>query len=95
MVWSSASDLYTRIVQIKAKTMSTMYKTTVQVKKDNVTVVKAYCNIFRRLLVVGDSGREVDLGSMRMYAFSPVPLALASTNTKYTTTKADLANILT
>lgn len=90
------TDFYSRIAQIKAKTMATMYKTTVQVNKDTVTVVKAERDIFRRLLVVRDSGREVDLGSVLKYELSPVPLALASTNQKLnTTTKADLADILT
>ena len=55
------TDFYSRIAQITAKTMATMYKTTVQVNKDTVIVLKSERNIFRRLLVVRDSGREVDL----------------------------------
>ena len=89
-------DFYSRIPQIKAKTMATMYKTTVQVNKVTVTAVKVERDIFRRLLVVRDSGREVDLGSVLKYEFSPVPLVLASTNKKSNTiTKADLVDILT
>ena len=76
------TDFYSRIAQIKAKTMTINYKTTVQVKKENVTVVKAERDIFRRLIVVRDSGRKVDLGSNLKYELSPVPLALASTNKK-------------
>ena len=90
------TDFYSRIPQIKAKTMATMYKTTAQVNKATVTVMKAERDIFRRLLVVRDSGREVNHGSVLKDELSPVPLALASTNKKLnTTTKADLADILT
>ena len=53
--------------------MATMYKTTVQVNKDHVNVVKAERDIFRRLLDVRDSGREVDIGSILKYELSPVP----------------------
>ena len=61
------THFYSRIVQIKAKTMATMYKTAVQVNKYTVTVVKTERDIFRRLLVVRDSGREVDLESVLTY----------------------------
>ena len=46
------TDFYSRIAQIKVKTMTPMYKTTGQDKNDAVTVVKAERDIFGRLLVV-------------------------------------------
>ena len=86
---------YTKIVHIKAKTMSTMHKTTIKVNKDSVSVVKAERDIFKRLLVVSNSGQEIDLENILKHELFPVPLAPANTNKELkTTTKADLADIL-
>lgn len=89
-------EFYSRIPQVKAKTIGSMYKSTVQVKKDAVSIVKAERDIFRRLLVVRDSGRDVDLASILKHELSPVPYALASTNRKLDTpkSKSDLAKII-
>ena len=56
--------------------MVTMYKTTVQDNKDSVTVIKAEHNIFRRLLVVRASGREVELGSIIKYELCMITRAV-------------------
>lgn len=93
---NNVTDFYARIPQVKAKTLGTMYKAGVQVKNDKITVVKAERDIFRRLLVVRDSGRDVDLASVLQHELAPVPLSLVSTKGKLNpTTKADLSDLLT
>lgn len=89
------TDFYARIPQNKPKTIATMYKVVVKKSKETVTMVKAERDIFRRLLVVKDSGRDVDLATILEHELSPVPLALAGTNQQLKpTTKAELADIL-
>ena len=45
---------------------------------------------------MSNHGREIDLESILKHELAPVPLTLAGTNNKLkTTTKADLADILT
>jgi hypothetical protein len=73
-----------------------MYKVIVQKSKDAVTVIKAERDIFRRLLVVRDSGRDVDLPQefCDMSFLLSHPLALAGTDKKLqSATKSDLADI--
>lgn len=92
----STTNFFAKLPKIKSKTLGTMYKVQVKVKKDAVVVVKAERDIFRRLLVVSDGGRNVDLANILQYELSPVPLALAGMNHQlHSTNKSALAEILT
>ena len=68
-----------------------MYKVKVTVQKDKVVEVKAERDIFRRLLIASDSGRNVNLENILKHELSPVPLALAKTDhTLLSANKSDL-----
>lgn len=96
LVETSPKNLYAKIPQNKSKTLGTLYKVNVTVKKDTKVVLKTERDIFRRLLVASDSGRTVDLASMLCYELSPVPLSLAGTNRKlHSTSKSVLIELLT
>lgn len=90
------TNFFAKIPQNKSKTLDTMYKLHVTVKKDSAVVVKAERDIFRRLLVASNSGRNVDLTSMLHYELSPVPLSLVGTNRKlHSTNKSTPTELLT
>ena len=91
-----STDFYSRLPQNKAQTLATMYKVKVTVQKDKVVEVKAERDIFRRLLIASDSGRNVNLENILKHELSPVPLALAKTDHKLlSTNKSDLIDIFT
>jgi len=91
-----STDFYSRLPQTKAQTLATMYKVKVTVQKDKVVEVKAERDIFRRLLIASDSGRNVNLENILKHELSPVPLALTKTDHKLlSTNKSDLIDILT
>ena len=93
---NSTTSLFARMPQNKSKTLGTMYEVHVTVKKESPVVLKAEREIFWRLLVVSDSGRNVDLASMLHHELSPVPLSLAGTNHKLNSTnKSMLVELLT
>jgi len=58
--------------------------------------MKADRDLFRRVIIALESGREVDVDKMLEHELSPVPLSLANLNQKlrYPTNKADLGKIL-
>lgn len=82
--------------KVKAKTLASMYEVTVTNESGQKQVVKADRNLFQRLLVAKDSGRNVNLMDILQYELSPVPLSIADTNRNLrSTAKSVLSKILT
>lgn len=84
-----------KLRQSKSPTLKSMY----QIQNKNPALkqktVKADRNLFQRLLVSKQAGREVDLKEILSHELSPVPLSLADTSGAIrSTNKAALGNIL-
>jgi len=87
--------LHEKLRQSQSQTLKNMY----QVQSNNPALkqktIKADRNLFQRLLVSKEAGREVDLKEILSYELSPVPLSLADTSGAIrSTNKAALGNIL-
>lgn len=81
--------------KVKAKTFSSLYEVTITIDKQKTTQIKADRDLFRRLVVSVESGREVQLDTLLEKELSPVPLALATTDGQLrSTNKSQLAQIV-
>jgi hypothetical protein len=91
-----SAKFHDRITQRKLKTFEAVYSVSVSVEKQRSVSVKADRDLFRRVIIALESGREVDVDTLLEHELSPVPLSLANLNQKlrYPTNKADLGKIL-
>ena len=84
------------IKQQKLKTFESLYAVNVRVGKEKTVSIKADRDLFRRVVVALESGREVDVGELLERELSSVPLSLATLDRKLRNcaSKADLSHIL-
>jgi hypothetical protein len=91
-----STDFFSKIPRHKNKTLASMYNVKVKAEKGKEQTVKADRDLLRRLFVASQSGRDIDLGNVLAHELSPVPLALAGTDsTLNKTTKSQLVDLLT
>lgn len=78
-----------------SKTFESLYSVSVTTEKQKILQIKADRNIFQRLVVAIESGRDIDLDTLLMKELSPVPLSLANTDGSLrATNKSQLGHIL-
>ena len=90
------TKLHDNIKQQKLKMFGTLYSVNVKVNKDKTVSVRADRDLFRRVVVALESGREVDVDALLERELSSVPLSIATVDGKLRncTSKADLSHIL-
>ena len=83
-----------KIKQQKLRTFETLYVVNVRVDKEKTVSIKADRDLFRRVVVALESGREVDIGELLERELSSVPLSLARIDRKLRNcaSKADLSH---
>ena len=74
------TSFHATMTKVKVKTFSSLYSVKVKTEKQKTTMMKADRELFRRLLVSSESGREVNLECVLESELSPVPLSLATTD---------------
>ena len=81
--------------RVKSKTFESLYEVNITYEKQKNMHIKADRDLFRRLVVAVESGRDIELDTLLLKELSPVPLSLANTNgTLRSTNKAQLAHLL-
>ena len=84
-----------RIEGKKPVTLQNMYRLQAQPGGSNVKMVKSDRNLFQRLLLAKESGRDINLKGLLEHELSPVPLSLADSSGQLRTCdKAALQHIL-
>ena len=87
---SETDKIFNPIKTNKLKTFSTIGKTTIARLISETVSIKASCDMFNRLLIIGKS-RNIDLEEQLSYALSLVPMSLGTTGgTPRKTVKAKL-----
>ena len=88
------TKFHDKIKQQKLKTFETLYVVNVRVDKEKTVSIKADRDLFRRVVVALESGREVDIGELLERELSSVPLSLARIDRKLRNcaSKADLSH---
>lgn len=64
--------------KLQLKTMSSLYSLSVSDKKSQAKCVKNDRDLFRRIIVSMDAGRDIDIDTLLQQELSEVPLSLAS-----------------
>ena len=89
-------DFYSTLKQNKTKTLASIYKVKVATDGGKIKTVQADRDLFRRLLVAAESGRNVKFEDILQHELSPTPLSLSDSSGKLLSTeKKDLGDILT
>lgn len=77
------------------KTMASMYAVTVKTDKEKTATVKADRDLFRRIIIANEAGRDIDMDIILEQELYPVPLSLATTAGKLrVTNKSQLGCLL-
>jgi hypothetical protein len=80
---------------VKVLTLHNLYQTQASSGITNLKLAKADRNLFQRLLVAKDSGRDINLKGLLEHELSPIPLSLACTSQQLRSAdKAPLGKIL-
>ena len=86
-------SFFDRLTRCKILTFASMFK--VKLKVDPSSIVKADRDLFRRLLVAADAGRDIKLREVLQYELSPILLSLANTdNSLRDSQKADIIPVI-
>ncbi|KAF3835485.1 hypothetical protein F7725_028043 [Dissostichus mawsoni] len=89
------TDFHASLTKRKPKTFSSLYSTDTKLEQLRSKCVKPDRDIFRRIIVSMESGREVNMDELLQKELCAVPLSLATTDSVLRpTNKADLATIL-
>ena len=89
------TSFYKVLHKVNSKTFGNLYDVTVRAEKQQMVQIKADRNLFRRLIVSIESGREINLDKLLQKELSPVPPSLVTTDgTLRSTNKAQLSQIL-
>ena len=87
-------DFYSTLPKSNTKTFSALYDVSVTNGKERQTI-KADRDLFRRIIIAIEGGREIDIDTMLEKELSPVPLSLAKTDgSLHQSDKANLAGLL-
>jgi len=89
-------SFYDSVCKLQLKTFDSLYKIKVPKDKESkASLVKADRDLFRRVLLALESGREVDVNNILEQEISAVPLSLATFDGKLRScTKSQLLHIL-
>ncbi len=68
-----------KLTNVKYLTLQNMYQLAGTTNASILKMAKADRNLFQRLLIAKDAGRDINLDSLLEYELSPVPLSLADT----------------
>lgn len=90
---TTSIDFHSSLTKRNPKTFSNLYST--DTKREKPKCVKPDRDIFRRIIISMESGREVNIDKLLQKELCAVPLSLATTDSVLRpTNKADLATIL-
>ena len=93
----NSAKFHDSIKQNRSRTLSSMYEVTLQASAgDKTKTIKAGRDLFQRLLVSQEAGRDINLEEILCHELSTTPLSIADTTGKLLPcdAKSDLATIL-